>query len=570
MKKVAAILAILLVFLSFAGFEVLRKSENKVLAVIEPGIIQVDRNGNSIADKDETICIAGISMPQNLEKKDEIVFKYLAQEFTEKTLAGKKVKLKFTGEKTPECSVAAVYKDGQNFAEIFNRENFSKKAANIDKLTNKFNLVILNHKSNKFHTLECPYGHKGHDTVILKRSQLPDDAKPCKFCHTKTQTPAKTSTQTQSAQKTYPLIMTDGSIKLILTDFTLKLKPDKACDAPICRNILTEINSAKSALDIAAFGWDDVPAVSSAIKSAMARGVRVRLVYDVTADGKEYYDGTTKFAELIGNSVNDKSPNSTETAMLMHNKFIIIDNETVITGSMNFSSTGLSGFNANNLLIIKSPEAAQKFTDEFEQMYGGKFHTRKTSGGGKIGTLSIWFSPQDKVIYNQIIPLVNRSTVYVYMPAYIITHAEFAQSLISAKSRGVDVKIIIDATNPASSGSQIPKLRAAGVAVKTENYAGKMHSKTIIIDDKYLVIGSMNFSKSGETKNDENIVILENNRLAEYYKGYFNYIWAKIPDKYLKINPRSESFASIGSCTDGIDNNFDGKIDADDPGCKKP
>lgn len=103
--------------------------------------------------------------------------------------------------------------------------------------------------------------------------------------------------------------------------------------------------------------------------------------------------------------------------------------------------------------------------------------------------------------------------------------------------------------------------------LKVENYAGKMHSKTLIIDDKYLVIGSMNFSYAGEVKNDENVLIIENTRLAKYYKGYFDYIWQKIPERYLKHGVRAEGKYSIGSCSDGIDNNYDGKIDKEDAGC---
>ncbi|MBR1372876.1 hypothetical protein IJ556_00300, partial [bacterium] len=111
--------------------------------------------------------------------------------------------------------------------------------------------------------------------------------------------------------------------------------------------------------------------------------------------------------------------------------------------------------------------------------------------------------------------------------------------------------------------------RAAKIPVKTENYAGKLHSKSIIIDDKYLVIGSMNFSMSGENKNDENAVIIDNGSLAKHYKTFFNYLWTKIPDIWLTKIARAESFESIGSCYDGIDNDFDGDTDAKDSGCLK-
>ena len=111
-------------------------------------------------------------------------------------------------------------------------------------------------------------------------------------------------------------------------------------------------------------------------------------------------------------------------------------------------------------------------------------------------------------------------------------------------------------------------MRDKGIEVKTENYSGKMHAKAMIIDDKITALGSMNYTNSGNNKNDENVLIIKNNEITRYMKDTFIYLWKKIPDKYLKYDPRAESYESIGSCTDGIDNNFDNKIDADDEGCR--
>ena len=83
-----------------------------------------------------------------------------------------------------------------------------------------------------------------------------------------------------------------------------------------------------------------------------------------------------------------------------------------------------------------------------------------------------------------------------------------------------------------------------------------------------MVIGSANFSSSGENKNDENMLVIENQKLAEFYRQYFEYFWSKIPDRYLKHTVSAESKYSIGSCSDGIDNDFDGKIDFADERCK--
>ncbi len=372
------------------------------------------------------------------------------------------------------------------------------------------------------------------------------------------QQPPQASPKPAAVRQSYPLTFTSADVKLILTDFTLLLKPDNRCTSTVCREFLSLINETSSSIDMAVFGWEDIPEIISALKAAMERGVQIRLVHDV----QPYYPGTERLAAIIENSVSNPDPKT-----LMHNKFAVFDGRKVFTGSMNFSTTGLSGFNANAVLVINSSDAAKCFTDEFEQMYAGRFHSEKNTAHPVRGDMKIHFSPQDGITNNHIIPLVNGAKGYVYVPAFIITHGAFAQSLISAKSRGVDVKVIIDATNPMGSGSQVAKLRSAGVPVKTENYAGKMHSKSIIIDDKYVIIGSMNFSRSGEERNDENVVILENSAISRHYRGYFEYLWTKIPERFLRTNPRGEGKFSIGSCTDGIDNNFDGKIDAEDVGC---
>ena len=259
----------------------------------------------------------------------------------------------------------------------------------------------------------------------------------------------------------------------------------------------------------------------------------------------------------------------------MHNKFAIFDNQKVYTGSMNFSTTGLSGFNHNSVVVINSKKLANIYTKEFSQMFEGKFHTLKQKSEQNLNitdgntTISIYFSPQDKGVVNGVVPIVKNAKKYIYIPTFILTHNELFQELLNAKKRGVDVKIIIDATSVGVTHSKIKLLRTSGIAVKTENYAGKMHAKSMIIDDEYVVVGSANFSSSGENKNDENMLIIKNRKFAKLYKDFFEYFWLKIPDKYLKYNAPAESKYSIGSCNDGLDNDFDGKIDFADEGCQK-
>ena len=257
----------------------------------------------------------------------------------------------------------------------------------------------------------------------------------------------------------------------------------------------------------------------------------------------------------------------------MHNKFLIFDNKTIYTGSMNLSSTGTSGFDINSIIIIKSKEVANLYTKEFEQMLNGKFHTEKNifTTNRKFlldnSDIEIYFSPKDKPT-NRILELIKNAKTYIYIPTFLITHNEIATELINAHNRGVDVRIIIDANSVTTRNTKHSQLRKSGIMLKTENYAGKLHAKTMIIDDTYLISGSMNFSNSGANKNDENLVIIKDKDIAKLHRNFFLYLWTIIPNKYLHKNAKPESPDSIGSCSDGIDNNFNNKTDNEEDYCK--
>lgn len=357
-----------------------------------------------------------------------------------------------------------------------------------------------------------------------------------------------------------------NNIKLIVSDMSTKLKPDRNCSEEICKEILNQIKQAKESIDIAIYGYSSTPAIEKAIIEAKQRGVKIRLVYDIDSKGQNIYPDTFKFVNLIPDNNSDK--NSKMVNNIMHNKFYIFDNKSVITGSANLSHTDMSGFNSNNILLINSSEIANIYKKEFEQMYNGNFHSEKQSFNNRIyENIEIYFSPQDKPLTNAVIPKIKNAKKYIYMPTFFVTDKNIVEELIRAKKRGVDVKIILDALSAANKHSKHEILRQAGIQVKTENYAGKMHTKTIVIDDEFLIIGSMNFSFSGNNKNDENLIVLKNKEASIFYKDFFLYEWNKIPDKWLKYNARAESLDSIGSCSDGLDNDYDGLIDKLDEGC---
>ena len=128
--------------------------------------------------------------------------------------------------------------------------------------------------------------------------------------------------------------------------------------------------------------------------------------------------------------------------------------------------------------------------------------------------------------------------------------------------------VLLDALGASNFKKRIVEMRNLSIPVKVENWGGKNHEKTILIDERILITGSSNFSANGLYKNDENVVVLENSDVAVLYRDYFLYLFNSINDKFLRAFPRAEAWESLNSCHDGIDNNHDGKIDLDDDGCR--
>ena len=108
---------------------------------------------------------------------------------------------------------------------------------------------------------------------------------------------------------------------------------------------------------------------------------------------------------------------------------------------------------------------------------------------------------------------------------YSFTLDRLSEALIEAKNRGVDVKVVIEAENAFSKGSEYRKLLEAGVDVKLDENPSLMHHKVMIVDGEIVVTGSYNWSWSAENRNDENLVILDDPRTASLYEAEFRRVW---------------------------------------------
>ena len=414
------------------------------------------------------------------------------------------------------------------------------------------------------------------------------------------------------------------SVELLFADPRSHSAPGDRCEDELCTRLLKLIQTAEKSIDFAVYGMRNQTQLLEAIEAAQARGVVVRGVVDRDRTGENYYTSTNLWARRLGNIRDDFDAETTldqrdtwkprqppcprpagfegplqclaydlgdrwlvaahasrETfdqrieGRIMHNKFFVVDRRWVWTGSANLSDSGTGGYNANIVAVVNSPRLADVYTSEFEQMWGaGHFHQLKESDGVERFAIDgveaeVWFSPQDKAMRNGVQPLIADAQRRIDLAIFYLTHKDTVEELIAAYRRGVGVRVIVDATSAQSEYTKHELLRDAGISVKVENWGGKMHMKAAAVDGRAIVIGSMNWSFSGATINDENTLILRSPELAVEFESVFDRLWNSIPQKWIRsgANPHPESTESSTACTDGIDNDFDELIDAKDPGC---
>ena len=374
-------------------------------------------------------------------------------------------------------------------------------------------------------------------------------------------------------------------IQVFSVDPLKNSKPKNICENDVCKSLLSLINNSNQTIDFAIYGIGGEDAIFNALVDVQKRGVIVRGVVDATQDNINIYQDTDKLAQALKTIKNDYSsptkmgnPNAQDfkfdiTNAIMHDKFFIIDGKSVWTGSTNVSSTCMN-YNANNSIVLNSPEIANLYTQEFNQMYEKElFHDSKkpieNNENIKIGDtlVSVYFLPIHNPINQQIKPLIKNAKKTIDIEIFFLTHKGIINELIEARKRGVTIRVIVDASSASNQFSKYPELRKNGILVKVENWGGKMHKKSMIVDDEIFIIGSMNWTTSAQYHNDENVLVIQNPAIAQQATKEFNRLWASIPDKYLYKTPKAEGFDSTHSCHDRVDNDHDGKVDKFDEDC---
>lgn len=223
----------------------------------------------------------------------------------------------------------------------------------------------------------------------------------------------------------------------------------------------------------------------------------------------------------------------------MHNKFIVINNELVFTGSMNFG-IGSMFEDYNNVVMIHDSALAANYKTEFNEMWGGsgaqpnstnsKFGPDKTDNTQHSFSVSgtpvyLYFSPTDGTT-SRIVDAINTANYKLDIAMFTFINNDLGDAVVAAKQRGVTVRAIIE--NVSYFGSEYQSLVNNGITVLShESITYDFHHKYCIIDalysnsDPIVVTGSYNWTNSAEEDNDENTLIIHDFTLANQYLEEF-------------------------------------------------
>jgi len=301
----------------------------------------------------------------------------------------------------------------------------------------------------------------------------------------------------------------------------------------VASELINHIDNAQETIHIASFEFNLTP-VAEALIAAHERGVDVRWVTDdehgIEADEEDDH-GQFAMLEDAGIEIIDDARGA-----LMHNKFWVFDEHTVWTGSTNITQNGIFR-NNNNVIIVESPEVAAMFTREFNEMWDGEFGPRSTSTLGEQSAIiqgtpmEILFSAEDEVM-DELVPLIDQARDNIKFMAFSFTHDDLGNAMLAKAAEGVDVSGIFETRGSETEYSEMPKMYCADLAIRQDGNPGTFHHKTIIIDDRIVITGSLNFSDNANDSNDENVIIINNADIAQQYLQEYDRRWqeAEAPD----------------------------------------
>jgi phosphatidylserine/phosphatidylglycerophosphate/cardiolipin synthase-like enzyme len=128
--------------------------------------------------------------------------------------------------------------------------------------------------------------------------------------------------------------------------------------------------------------------------------------------------------------------------------------------------------------------------------------------------------------------LIAKAEKNIDMAAYVLSDQRIIEAISAAASRGVRVRLYFDPEQFHRIGGVNDNILAlvnqpnVQARIKAEQN-DMMHLKAYAVDGRWLRTGSTNFSWSGETRQDNDIIIIDSPQAAEQFTRQFEKLWAR-------------------------------------------
>lgn len=256
------------------------------------------------------------------------------------------------------------------------------------------------------------------------------------------------------------------------------------------------------------FGLSDPPTLS-ALEAQAEKGVTISGFYDVK--GSPSLNKILKHASLL----------PLRQTGLMHQKILVLDNETIFLGSANFTTASLKMH--DNLIVGLFSRKIAHFLKEKAPKTSG--YLRTLVGGQDV---ELWLLPDPKGHALSDLKRILRSASHsIKIALFTLTHSTLSDELIRAKKRGIEVTVAIDFHSALGASAKcIDKLKKHGIEVLFSKGVQLLHHKFAYIDQSTLVCGSANWTQAAFTKNSDCLLALH--RLNDEQKQCMNQLWSRI------------------------------------------
>lgn len=292
--------------------------------------------------------------------------------------------------------------------------------------------------------------------------------------------------------------------------------------------LVNAIDKTEKTLDLALHGLS-LPNVAEALVRAKQRGVKIRILINASHvfPEKKDHNRSPEIQLLIDNKFELRTLRGGSAHGVMHNKIALFDGVLLKYGSFNWTKAA-DEKNYENAQFRGDAAKIARYQRQYERLWkAGRPYEQGPKAEGEVDPESIapgdseetveyngesfpaeMWSPQggvEEALVRAIGATKKGETIDVAM--FSLYSDPLGQTLIKAKQRGVNVRLVVDV----SQGKRSPVVKSLvenGFSIRwTSGHAtgGVLHHKFAVFNGKMLATGSYNWTNNAEYNNYENI-----------------------------------------------------------------